>query len=364
MESQSTSQFLEAVGGIVGAEEAQQLEGVIAYFERRLQPWWDEEAFRLESAQERLRELQDRADDTNVPQVMGRVASFLRTELPNQDLYFEAILAPVPSSESYGATLLGSHLVVEMVDEVTTEGMVSVAVHELTHYLYDNIPPEQHLALIDEFVASRQSMFPGLYTYLNEAIAVAAQALYADGVGQDAPGDVGGYDHPYIGPLGVAAAPLLRAAVEGSRTLGSGFADDYMRAGAAALGDKADDPPFVLAQVGIVLSEGDERLAQAYFARMFPRAAAQVRQESELAGFPELNVIRFARYDVPGAVPTQVAELASLRSRRGFAYALPRGPSARTYLLAGRDEDAILEVIERLSELASLGRDGVLLELV
>jgi hypothetical protein len=48
---------------------------------------------------------------------------------------------------------------------------------------------------------------------------------------------------------------------------------------------------------------------------MLPQASAQFRSENELTAFPELNVVRFARYDELGAFREGIADIDALRMR-------------------------------------------------
>jgi hypothetical protein len=286
----------------------------------------------------------------------------LATELPDPNVYLHVIAGPEPKSTDSAATLLGNHLVVEVVDATTTDGIVEGAMHELTHYLYDRIPVDKHRALIETFVTSTARSAAGLYTYLNEAIAIASQALLEDQ--SDGPADDdASYRHPYIAPLGVATVPLMRDAVATKTTLFDGFVSSYIAAGTAALKEKLVQPQFVLAQVGLLLPDDSDAIRTAYFQKMFPQASAQFRDERELDAFPDLNVIRFHRYDALGPFGDRIPGLAGLRDHRGFAYAMPRGRGARTYLLAGRDTEAIIAAIERFASLEALPSEGVLFSL-
>jgi hypothetical protein len=94
---------------------------------------------------------------------------------------------------------------------------------------------------------------------------------------------------------------------------------------------------------------------------MFPQASAQFRDERELGTFPDLNIVRVVRYDALEAFGDRIPGLADLRVHRGFAYTLPRGRGARTYLLAGRDTAAIIDVIVKLAGMAVLPSEGGLL---
>ncbi len=139
-----------------------------------------------------------------------------------------------------------------------------------------------------------------------------------------------------------------------------GFASSYIAAGTAALKEKLVQPQFVLAQVGLRLPDDSDAIRTAYFEKMFPQGSAQFRNERELDAFPDLNVVRFERYDALGPLAERVPGLAGLRAHRGFAYAMPRGRGARTYLLAGRDTEAIIALIDKLAGMDSLTSEGLL----
>ena len=175
--------------------------------------------------------------------------------------------------------------------------------------------------------------------------------------------DDGSYRHPYIAPLGAATIPLVRDALARKRTLHEGFASSYIAAGTAALKEKLLQPQFVLAQVGLLLPDDSDAIRTAYFRTMFPQGSAQFREARELDAFPDLSVVRFERYDALGSVGDRIPGLAGLRDHRGFAYAMPRGRGARTYLLAARDTEAIIDLIERLAGMELLPSEGFLFSL-
>jgi hypothetical protein len=249
--------------------------------------------------------------------------------------------------------------------------MVSGAVHELTHYIYDRAPVQKQLALIRECVESGQPSAAGLYTYLNEAVAVAAQSLHASKTVEtrlttspfEKPARDDEYHHPYVAPLGAAASPLVKEAMRAKRTLFQGFAARYLTAGTAALREKVREPQFVLAQVGLVVPENGDNLRTAYLQAMFPNASVQMRNERDANDLTNVHLVRLARYSALGDLEDRIPDMATLRAQRGFAYALPRASSSRVYVLAGRDDQAIIDVIKKLAGLKELPSAGLLFSL-
>jgi hypothetical protein len=351
---------------LVSDAQAQRLLDGVDHFQRRLQPWFKTIAGPV--LQRRVTGIASYARASRFAETAEQMSAFLEADLPAPDLYLHAIAAPVPASAEFSATQLGSHLLVEVVDTTQPDAMVSGAVHELTHYIYERAPVQKHLALIREFVESGHPSAAGLYTYLNEAVAVGAQSLHAwknaDTRIKTTPTvkteNDDEYHHPYIAPLGAAASPLVKDAVWAKRTLFQGFAARYISAGTAALKEKVREPQFVLAQVGLVIPENGDNLRAAYLQAMFPHASATLKRESEAEGLTDVALVRFARYGALGDLEGRIPELATLRVQRGFAYALPRAQSARLYVLAGRDDQAIIDVIGKFADMKELSSTGLL----
>ena len=321
IESVSTRDLRRRSHDVLNEESAARVKKAVDHFERRIRPWFRTTASR--AVERRVGQVIQVARRSRFAETTTQMAAFLEAELPDSNVYVHAIAGPEPQSKDFTATQFGNHFVVEIVDAATADGIVSIATHELTHYIYDRAPADKHLALIEEFVKSAAPSSAGLYAYLNEAVATAAQGLHADK--RDELDDDETYRHPYIGPLGAVTIALVRNAVADKATLFDGFASSYIAAGTAALREKLLQPQFVLAQVGLLLPNDSDAIRTAYFEKMFPQASAQFRDERELDAFPDLNVVRFIRYDELGAVGDRIPGLAVLRGHRGFAYAVPRG---------------------------------------
>jgi len=362
MDSASEADLVKKSGRAIRTADAKRLLPAIDHFERRLAPW-------LESAVDanlraRADEAEALAERSGFAETMTQMMKFLESDLDGPDAYLHIIVPPDPDAQHSIATVLRRHLVVEAVDE-DPESLVSVAVHELTHNLFDRAPKERHRALIDEFVSSGIPPAVGLYTYLNEAVAIGAQALHAKRQGEEAGywSEDGPYDHPYIAPLGDAAAPLVIDAVERGGTLFDGFVPRYIDAGTSALVANLRDPKFVLAQVVLLEPRDGEEIMATFMAKLSPWASARSIDALALSSYPNAPVVRCVRYDQLRPLTRQIPELAPLTGSRGFAYAIKRGPIASTYVLAGRETNDVIDVVTKLSELPSLPAEGVVFTL-
>jgi hypothetical protein len=176
-------------------------------------------------------------------QALGRMAQFLESAPPSHDAYVHAIAPPEPESKDYTATAILNHQLLEAVAAANDPNViVHGAVHELTHYLYDYIPPDKHLALVNELVASGAPSVAGIYSYLHEAMAISAQEIYGDalenGESVSEDDDDTGYKHPYIPVLAGVAAPLVKAAVARNEHLVGGFSRAYIAGVLSKLGSR------------------------------------------------------------------------------------------------------------------------------
>jgi hypothetical protein len=97
---------------------------------------------------------------------------------------------------------------------------------------------------------------------------------------------------------------------------------------------------------------------------MFPVAVARYTDVGRADAFPDANVIQLATYAQLDRAPVEDAALQTARAgRRGIAYAAARGRGGYRVVIAGRDADAIAEVIRRLGELEVFNGPGLLLKI-
>ena len=352
----------ESARGLLSPEDVGLMTSAHDHFERRLAAWWQAEG--RQSAEARARRMEEHLNREVFEDLTTQIVGFLEAAPPSRDLYFHAIASPEPDSEQGGATVLANHFMMEMIDGLTAAEMVAIAFHELTHYLYQSMGAEAHLNVIEQFMASEQLTAPGLYAHFNEAIATAAQILFLERLGDDDAAEHG-YDHHYILPLGLATAPLLRDGIARGTPLRSGFVMRYATAGLAALGHKAFEPGFRLSPIAVVTPEADgQRLYAAYMAAFSPVGGfGHFNDITEVEQFSNQNVVQLARYDDLEILGYDIPALSTLQQGRGFGYALPRSPVARIYVLAGRDLQAVLDIVKMMSGLPALPAEGVFIQL-
>jgi hypothetical protein len=342
--------------------DALELIGLVDRVERRLRPWWRAEGERLAKA--RVRGVTETARRNHMMDALGRMAQFLESAPPSRDAYVHAIAPPEPESKDYNATAILNHLPIEAVVAANDPNeIVEGAVHELGHYLYDYIPPDKHLALVNEFIASGAPSVAGIYSYLHEAMAISAQVIYGDAL-EDREADKvdegdTGYKHPYIPVLADVAAPLVKAAVgRNEHLVGAGFARAYIAGASSALGGRRNELPFVFAQAVYVTTSGNREFADAFQRTLFPVGTVRFSDLAKAAAFPDANVVQFSSYAELGVITEP--SLVQLRdTRRGFAFASPRGRGGYHLIVAGRSDEDILAVVTNLGSLDAFAGPGL-----
>ncbi len=345
---------------VLSPAEARELIGLVDRVERRLRPWWRAEGERSASA--RIRGVVDTARRNDAMEALGRMAEFLESAPPDENAYVHAIAPPEPESEDYTATAILNHLPIEVVAAASDPNdIVEGVVHELGHYLYDYIPPDRHLALVNEFVASDAPSVAGMYSYLHEAMAISAQGLYGDALDNgtlDADDPDSGYKHPYIPALADVALPLVRAAVARDEHLVGGFSRAYIDGVLSSLGDRRNELPFVFAQTVLVTTSGNRELADAFERTLFPVSSVRFDDLARAEAFPDTNLVQLATYAELG--DTAEPEVLRLRGdHSGFAYALPRGRGGYHLTVAGRSDQDVLAVIGKLTEVVTFAGPGL-----
>jgi len=341
--------------------EARELLALVDHVERRIRPWWMAQGER--SVKTRIRGVGDAARRNHMMQALGRMAEFLESAPPSRDAYVHAIAPPELESKDYNATAILNHLPLEFVAAADDPNViVHGAVHEIGHYLYDSVPPDKHLALANEFVASGAPSIAGIYSYLHEAMAISAQDLYADALddgGSDKDDDADtGYKHPYIPVLGGVAAPLVKAAVARNEHLVGGFSKAYIAGALSTFGDRRNELPFVFAQAVFVTANGNRAFADAFQRTLFPVGSVRFTDLAKAEAFPDANLVQFSFYSELGAATEP--RLVQLRdAHRGFAFASPRGRGAYRLVVAGRSEADVLAAIEKLGDADAFAGPGL-----
>jgi hypothetical protein len=140
--------------------------------------------------------------------------------------------------------------------------------------------------------------------------------------------------------------------------VGSGFARAYIAGASSTLGARRNELPFVFAQAVYVTTSGNRDFADAFQRTLFPVGTVRFTDLAKAEAFPDANLVQFSTYAELGSSTTP--QLLQLRdTRRGFAFASPRGRGGYHLIVAGRSAEDILAVIGKLGDLDAFVGPGL-----
>lgn len=292
LRARSADDYGKQLRRLTGRDGADALVSVVRHFAPRFHEFWEREGRRL--TEPRAREFEQLSTQNAIPELARQLAAF--TGASPKELRFYLIAHPARFGRQAMATMTRGHAPVELLDDELPRERLSVIVHEMTHDLYDRAPAGRQLALIEEFRRRPQPWRMAAYSYLNEALATAAQVLVERRLRSDAdfvrwaanPENI--YSQPWIAALGAATHPLLERFLRDGRGLFDGFAGSYLVAAERALGGRLEHPHFRLAS-RVVLMENRRLRSAARRLRERVPSIAEMSGWQELARFPEAPVV-------------------------------------------------------------------------
>lgn len=361
LDAKSHSAFQGRAARVVSAGDAAALARALRHFQARLRPWWRRVGRQRVSG---LRAI-EREFSPAVRGLLGQVASFVHADAAIADVYMHVVPSPDASNDDASGTVIRNHFFMELVppgagdaasDDAATM-VAGVAIHELTHALYDSAPVETHLALMRQFVAASDRGGPSMYAFLNEAIATAVAGIALALEDGNESGEGGEYRHPYIPRLGRAAMKPLKKAVGAGMTMTDGFADDYLRAAREVLGADADSLAFRFSAVALVAGDSTRSAVASFRDRLAPTYGTDSRVNWQRVG--ELSAAFLLDYDEVREFADRIPDLTGLMRHRGFAFMMPHKTRSRVLVVSGRDATAVSDVIAQLQPSRPLPDDGV-----
>ena len=339
LDSKSPKEFRWRAATYAKPEQVERLAEIFEYAEKRLHPWWASTGQAI--VQQKIKGVERQMTKLGVPQLAQQAAAFLEAKGSSRDLYVHAIPSPEFEGDAASATPALNHFCIEITHKFEADGMASIALHELTHSLYELSPDEKKLALMRQFADSTDPAARSLYAFMNEAMATAVQLLLMQREGQT---DDDPYRDPFIPRLGKASLPLVRQAIENHTTLFNGFAEQYISAGRKALGQEADGLQFQFSYTAIL---GDSELKAAFLEQM--PLHFFVYSEEERQRFPNLNVVRVLTFDEAARFASEIGGFEDKRGYRGFAYMRRSNQKPKELFLVGRDKAAMSDLAKRLA---------------
>ncbi len=366
LSASSLDELRRSLGLLLAPHDAERLSAIARAFEPRFHAWWLRAG--KGPAATAARAWASLVSEKQLLPFAERVAAFYGPALPEKArIVFHVVLRPTVEGAVARSTasVWEHHVVLEAEAEQPPEERIGAVFHELCRYFYWARPIDARLSLLGTFAFSPEPAALGLYSLFDEAVASAlAHGLVAEHVlGTERAalllsGELGLHSDPYVDAAAKALVrPLERRLASGGR-LDAGFAKEYLRLTAEALGPRARSPRLLLKTRAVVL--GDAKLSPLVDA--LDAAVRPIKSEVHLADetwpldrFPELGGVVFLRLpqlrhlEAHPALfgPAALAELRALApTSRAFVFGLRRSPRTDLYVFAGADEAALKEALD------------------
>jgi hypothetical protein len=340
-------------------DDAVRLHAVVEHFRKRLRGSWQVASGRRASVD--LREARKLLAKPETVALISKITSFIATPPRKATIYVHAIPLPIPASEAATATYASNHVVLEVGNAANTKGLVTIVLHELTHYLYDGSPQTRLVELANRFVQTGAPQGSAFHALMNEALATAVQLLAAEqlGVVQRRNRDEGDlYRHAWITRAARGAVRVLETSLGNGATLYDGFVEAYVRETTRELGDEVNRPSFVLSAVAILPTEHAGAASTLLQQELQPVNGAAT---DEWRQYPRLDLVFLMTNDLLKAFAESYPEVVAFGERRGFAYKSQRPGGGGVFILSGRDGSALVEVARAFAGLPTISSSGLLL---
>ncbi len=155
-----------------GAAMAYQLSQVVEHFLPKYQEWWSQEGSqRGKSFAQKLGEL---LKSDPIQNIISEETRFYRPRLKsNSVIPFILLYRPDDLPEPTSGQQLGPYSVLQFLPNEKPELRVDIAVHELSHFLYNSASPRDLAGLQNRFLRVNSSNAMPCYNLLNEVLATA-----------------------------------------------------------------------------------------------------------------------------------------------------------------------------------------------
>lgn len=356
--SSDASELERGWSALMAPATATRLVEILNHFRPRFETWWrthEAEAANfvpgLEAALKKGR----------APELLRAAARFYRSELGDRRLFIHLFLQPKIPRPNSQATVVGPHLVVEIEPNENPEERVGVIVHELAHHLFARMPAERKAWLADTLFASGPAGPPAWYL-LDEIqatvignIMAGRNAMPPESFKKRLDAARGFYNDDAIDLGARASERVFDEALKKGRAMRASFADEYVAALQAGMGDKLATPSLYLRNMIVNVDDDESQWPQKL--RRAVRSSstwsltplADAKLIDRLDRYPGASAVVMALIDQAPKLAPAYRSLgiapdgltATLGSSRGLIFIAQRTPLAYSFVFLAHD-DAVM----------------------
>lgn len=168
----SIEDYLTKLDLLTSPSDRREFERVVRNFAPRFNVWWRSEATKtgdkFAAATDRL------LRSPKVAAPLKEFYDFYQPALPDDyEINFNLFFIPDSVKEASSGQQLQNYSLMEFRAKESPAQRIDIAVHELCHFFYDNMPPEAQAKLAESFRAQSRAAATPAYNLLNETLATA-----------------------------------------------------------------------------------------------------------------------------------------------------------------------------------------------
>jgi hypothetical protein len=373
LEAGSVADYAERLELLTSPADRRSFERVVRHFYPRFNDWWRREAYK--SGDDFAGQAGALLRSPGISAYVKQFYNFYAPALPaDYEISFNLFYIPDSVSEPSGGQQLQNYSLMEFKAKERAAQRVDVAVHELCHFFYDNMPPENLAKLKDDFYAANRAAAIPAYNLLNEVLATAfGNGMIARAVTPPAEFEkyaaskLSFYNNDAIDRGAKAVLPWLDGWLKNKKTIDDPeFVSRYISVLEKAFGEDLLKPKLYLSEMFLFVDE-KYKVSMRRSVRKTLETASFYAGEGSLSGENILDVFRseprlnsvfivhpdsialMADYKIVTQAQAKLIE-AEFGSKRSVLFSAPRAaPYTYVYIVVAEDAAGVGKLIEKLS---------------
>lgn len=372
-QANSLDDYAEKLDLLTNPSDRNSFERVLRHFQPKFQLWWQREASKLGG--EFARQTDALLHSAKISRQMKQFYNFYSPELPaNYEISFNLFYIPDLIKEPSSGQQLQNYSLMEFKPKEKPEQRIDVVVHELCHFFFESMKPEDKIILRENFYTQNRAAAIPAFNLLNEALAasfgngmIARTVTPKDKFEQYVAAKSSFYNNEAIDRAAKALLLWLDRWLENQKTIAdANFAAEYISNLERAFGDDLIKPKLYLSELFLFVdedykSEGALRRG----ARRNLEAASYYTVEGELS---EKNLAEFrnnARLNSLFIIcPENIKELAAnkiiteaeanqiqqeINAKGAVLFNKERAPFTYVYIAMAKDVAGAIKLVEKLT---------------
>ena len=346
---------------------------VINYFEPKFKIWWETEAEKAGGEFARQTDILLRSPKISEP--VKQFYNFYAPVLPaDYPISFNLFYIPDAIKEQTSGQQLENYSLMEFKAKENPAQRIDVAVHELCHFFYDNMKPENRARLEERFRATKKASATPAYNLLNESLAAAfGNGIIARSVTPPAEyakylaARKSFYNNDSIDRAAKAILPMLDERLKNGKTIDdAGFVDEYISALEKSFGADLLKPKLYLSEMflfvdkkfGVSMRRDVRRTLETASLYSVEADWSDKNILDDYQNNPRLNSVFIVHPDNLGELvknkiisDTQLKTVQNeLTVNRQVLFSAERAPFTYIYIVVAQDADGAKKIIGKLAD--------------